>query len=76
MVKEQNVKLRVEGIDLTFGGIHALGDVSIEVKGMEILAIIGPNGAGKTCVINCITGFYHPQRGKIYFNRHYRHASS
>jgi len=68
VVKEQNVKLRVEGIDLAFGGINALMDVSIDVKGMEILAIIGPNGAGKTCVINCITGFYRPQRGKIYFN--------
>jgi len=33
----------------------------------EILAIIGPNGAGKTCLLNCINGFYRPDRGTITF---------
>lgn len=62
-----NVKLKVEGIDLSFGGVRALSDVSVEVKELEILAIIGPNGAGKTCLLNCINGFYRPQKGRIFF---------
>ena len=66
-MKEQNAKLKVEGISLKFGGVEALTDIDVEVKGPEILAIIGPNGAGKTCLINCVTGFYRPQKGIIYF---------
>lgn len=62
-----NLKLRVEEIDLSFGGVRALSDVSVEVKELEILAIIGPNGAGKTCLLNCINGFYRPQKGRIFF---------
>ncbi len=42
-------------------------DVSIKVREGEILSIIGPNGAGKTSLLNCITGFYRPQRGEIFF---------
>ncbi len=63
----QDALLRIEGISLNFGGVMALMDVSLEVRRGEILAIIGPNGAGKTCILNCITGFYRPARGEIYF---------
>jgi branched-chain amino acid transport system ATP-binding protein len=38
------------------------------VRDNEILAIIGPNGAGKTALLNCINGFYKPQKGEIYFD--------
>lgn len=61
------MKLKAEGLHLSFGGVRALSDISIEVKELEILAIIGPNGAGKTCLLNCINGFYRPQEGSIYF---------
>jgi branched-chain amino acid transport system ATP-binding protein len=56
-----------EDVTLTFGKLTALSNVTFELKEGEILAIIGPNGAGKTCVLNCISGFYKPQRGSIYF---------
>jgi len=62
-----NVKLKIDDVSLSFGGVKALIDVSIEVREGEILAVIGPNGAGKTCLLNCINGFYHPQEGHIYF---------
>jgi len=62
-----NVKIKIENLSLSFGGVEALKGVSIEVRDNEILAIIGPNGAGKTCVLNCINGFYKPQKGEIYF---------
>jgi branched-chain amino acid transport system ATP-binding protein len=60
--------LEINSLDLAFGGLAALDNVSLEIKENEILSIIGPNGAGKTSLFNCITGFYHPQRGSIYFN--------
>jgi len=64
---ENNVKIRIEDLSLSFGGVKALIDVSLDIRDNEILAIIGPNGAGKTCLLNCINGFYKPQKGGIYF---------
>lgn len=63
----QNVHLDVRGLHLQFGGVKALFDVSVHAAAGEIMAIIGPNGAGKTCILNCISGFYRPQSGEIYF---------
>lgn len=60
-------KLEVKAVSLSFGGLNALVDVTLEVREGELLAIIGPNGAGKTCILNCVSGFYHGQKGKIYF---------
>jgi len=57
-----------EDIHLSFGGIKALTAVQFQLKRGQILSIIGPNGAGKTCLINCITGYYRPQKGRILFN--------
>jgi branched-chain amino acid transport system ATP-binding protein len=59
--------LKCENVSLKFGGVNALLDITFEVNKGEILSIIGPNGAGKTCIINTITGFYHPWKGKVYF---------
>jgi len=67
MTNDDGVKLQIENLSLSFGGVEALKGVSIDIKDNEILAIIGPNGAGKTCVLNCINGFYKPQKGEIYF---------
>lgn len=60
-------QLFVDGVSLSFGGVKALKDVSLEVKQREITAIIGPNGAGKTSLLNCVSGLYHPQQGRIVF---------
>ncbi len=59
--------IRIEDVSLSFGGVNALSDVTLDVRSDEILAIIGPNGAGKTALFNCISGFYKPQKGEIYF---------
>lgn len=64
---ERDVVLTGEDIHLSFGGIKALTAVNFQIKREQILSIIGPNGAGKTCLINCITGYYHPQKGRILF---------
>jgi branched-chain amino acid transport system ATP-binding protein len=60
--------LRVEGISVHFGAVQALSDVSLDIHRGEIVAIIGPNGAGKTTLLNVISGFYHPQQGRIIFD--------
>ena len=67
MEDEKRVRIRIENLSLSFGGVEALSDISLDIKDKEILAVIGPNGAGKTCVLNCISGFYKPQKGEIYF---------
>ncbi|MCB8945867.1 MAG: ABC transporter ATP-binding protein [Ardenticatenaceae bacterium] len=59
--------LNVENVSLSFGGNAALSSVSFDVKKGEIRAIIGPNGAGKTSMLNCISGFYRPQEGRILY---------
>ena len=61
------VKIRIESLSLSFGGVKALRDISLDIRDNEILAIIGPNGAGKTCLLNCINGFYKPQMGEIFY---------
>jgi branched-chain amino acid transport system ATP-binding protein len=61
------VLLALSNVTMRFGGVTALGDVNIQVKKGEILALIGPNGAGKTTVFNVITGVYRPTSGSINF---------
>jgi len=71
-----SVQLRVERVSLSFGGVKALSEVSLEVAQGELVSVIGPNGAGKTSLLNCISGFYHPSSGKIIFEGHdLTHAS-
>jgi branched-chain amino acid transport system ATP-binding protein len=64
---EKKVLIKIEHLFLNFGGVKALTDISMEIRNNEILAIIGPNGAGKTALLNCINGFYKPQKGSITF---------
>jgi len=59
--------LSIEGVSLSFGGVHALRDVSFNVKEGSITSVIGPNGAGKTSLFNSISGFYKPSAGTVTF---------
>ena len=58
------ILLEVESIFLSFGGVHALSDVSFDIRKGEVRSIIGPNGAGKSSMLNVINGFYHPMGEK------------
>lgn len=64
----KKISLSVEGIDLSFGKIEVLKNISFNAHEGEILSIIGPNGAGKTSLLNCLSGFYRPDRGKVIYN--------
>lgn len=57
--------LTCRDIYLSFGGVTALSGVSFDVAKGEIFAVIGPNGAGKSSLLNCISGLYRPQKGRI-----------
>jgi branched-chain amino acid transport system ATP-binding protein len=62
--------LSIDDVSLSFGGLQVLSHVSFEVNEGEIFAIIGPNGAGKTSILNIISGFYRPAKGKVRFEDH------
>jgi branched-chain amino acid transport system ATP-binding protein len=57
--------LEVHDVALRFGGIRALSEVSFTVTQGDVHAVIGPNGAGKSSLLNCTSGLYRPQQGKI-----------
>jgi branched-chain amino acid transport system ATP-binding protein len=58
-------KLLVEGVSKHFGGVRAVTNVDLEVPDGIIFSIIGPNGAGKTSLLNMVSGFYHPDEGRV-----------
>jgi len=57
--------LRVEGIDVQFGGVRALWGVDLGVAPGAVTGLIGPNGAGKTTLFNVVTGLQAPSRGRV-----------
>jgi len=59
--------LKVSNLDIFYGGIQALWDVSLEVKPEEITALIGANGSGKSTLLDTISGLLHPVKGSIEF---------
>jgi branched-chain amino acid transport system ATP-binding protein len=62
-----SVLLETKGLHRSFGGVHAVKDVSFTVATGAIKAVIGPNGAGKTTLFNLIAGTLAPQRGDVVF---------
>ncbi len=60
-----NALLEVAGLGKSFGGVHAVRDVSFVVDSSEMIAIIGPNGAGKSTCFNMVGGQIRPDRGTV-----------
>lgn len=58
---------KCEHITVSFGGLRALDNISVDVNQGEIYSIIGPNGAGKTTLFNCVNRFYDADEGAVIF---------
>jgi simple sugar transport system ATP-binding protein len=64
----QDVKrLELRHVSKSFGGVHVLQDVNIELGTGEVVGLLGDNGAGKSTLIKIITGVHQPDEGEIYF---------
>ena len=59
--------LEVRRLSVSYGGLRAVDEVSLEVRPGEIVSIIGANGAGKTSILNAISGILSPEKGEILF---------
>jgi lipopolysaccharide export system ATP-binding protein len=62
------ITLTVEGLTKSFGEKRAVDDVSLEIRGGEVVGLLGPNGAGKTTAFYLITGLIKPTSGRVYLN--------
>jgi branched-chain amino acid transport system ATP-binding protein len=62
---QEQPRLGLSNVAISFGGIHALNDISLAVMPKQIVGIIGPNGAGKTTTFNIISGAYRPAKGEV-----------
>ncbi len=60
--------LAADNVSISFGGVHAVRDVSFEVAAGQVYSIIGPNGAGKTTLFNLVSRIYDVDAGSITFN--------
>ena len=61
------VILEMIGISKTFGAVTALVDATIRLRKGEVLALVGDNGAGKSTLIKILSGFHHPDSGRIVY---------
>ncbi|HXU91376.1 MAG TPA: ABC transporter ATP-binding protein [Methylomirabilota bacterium] len=60
--------LRLDGLDVYYGQIHALRGVALEVREREIVTLLGNNGAGKSTTLKTVSGLLRPRRGSITFD--------
>ena len=60
--------LKIQNLGISFGGLKAVNNVSIEIEKNALYGLVGPNGAGKTTIFNMLTGVYRPTEGTFFLN--------
>lgn len=55
----------IEGLNVSYGSVHAVKNLTLQVRQGEIFGLLGPNGAGKTTALSAIEGLVKPQSGRI-----------
>ncbi len=68
VVKSKGPLLELKGLARYFGGVKAVNDVTMTVKGGSIHGLIGPNGSGKSTLVNVVSGLYEPTHGQMLLN--------
>jgi ABC-type branched-subunit amino acid transport system ATPase component len=66
--RNADVLLRAGGLHKSFGGVHAVRDISFAIPAATVFAVIGPNGAGKSTLLNLLSGIYPPDTGSMVFD--------
>jgi branched-chain amino acid transport system ATP-binding protein len=59
--------LKIENLNVYYGGVHALRGISLEVPEGQVVTLIGANGAGKSSTLRTICGLVKPQEGRVFF---------
>lgn len=62
------MKIALRNIDKSYGRVHALDDVTLDIEPGQIISLLGVNGAGKTTMLRCLSGIVVPDRGEILFD--------
>jgi ABC-type branched-subunit amino acid transport system ATPase component/ABC-type branched-subunit amino acid transport system permease subunit len=65
---QETITLR--GVALSFGGVHAIDGLDLEIRPRQVHGLIGPNGSGKTTTLNVISGYNSPEAGSVAFGAH------
>ena len=65
--ESDDILLKIDDIDVSYGEFQALWDISLEVKAGEIVALIGANAAGKSTLLDAVSGILHPTKGSIHY---------
>jgi simple sugar transport system ATP-binding protein len=65
---ENNYRLELKNISKSFGEVQSLRNVDFKLGRNEVVGLLGDNGAGKSTLIKIITGYYHPDKGEMFFN--------
>ncbi len=63
-----DIILKTENLGISFGGLHAVQDLNLEIRKKQLYGLVGPNGAGKTTVFNMLTGVYAPTTGTFFLD--------
>ena len=69
-MSENKCLLQVENVNVYYGSIHAIKNISLQVNEGEIVTLIGANGAGKSTTLNTIAGLLKPKTGSVTFDGH------